>query len=557
MKKIFKIFAICLFSVVLTVPALPYSAFATTRTLIVDELGVLSDSELKSLNDYALQISSDYQTDVVVLLAPEYYSENQTITEYAEDCYIYTDDFGLDGFIMAYDSVDYYWDIVCFGNSQSIISEADIYDLFAPFDEAESYSSGIREYLNAVDLFLFSAINDESPVFEGKQRFIDEENLLTAEQAAVLNLKLNEISERHQFDVTVAAIYSLGDKKSDSYAADFFKKNGFGYSGGSDGSMLLVSTGDRNFSFAALGFGIKAFTPIGRDYLMELFLPHLSANNYFEAFMTYADAADDFLTKAEAGEPYNKKTLPGYDEEEQLSRIVDEENLITAEQAAVLDAKLAEISERHQFDVVVATVYSLNGKEARLRAADFFEESGFGYGIDIDGSILLIATEDRDFGFASFGYGLYAFTSGGQKYLDTFFLPHLKEDDYFGAFMAYADAVDDFLNQAETGEPYTHAPVPELSTTAKIVLSVIGSLILALFLAFFITMIWKNQLKSVRRNNLAHAYIRDGSMLLTGHGDKFLYSHVDKTKRVTESSGGGGSFSSSSGRSSTGHSGKY
>ncbi|MBP7177150.1 MAG: TPM domain-containing protein [Thermoclostridium sp.] len=245
---------------------------------------------------------------------------------------------------------------------------------------------------------------------------------------------------------------------------------------------------------------------------------------------------------------------------ERLPRYIDDIGLLTSEQAAMLTAKLDEISERNQFDTVVAVVPMLDYREARLYAADFFEQNGFGYGSDIDGAILLLAMEDRDFGFASFGYGLNVFTSYGQDYLDTRFLPYLKEDRYYEAFMAYADAVDDFIAKAASGAPYDEGNIPKDPDEVRRYRFIGGAiaLALALIIAFAVTGAWRGQLISVRKENLAHVYFREGSMVLTDQRDIFLHRHVQKVRRESSSSGGGGgSFRSSSGRSATGHSGKF
>ena len=247
--------------------------------------------------------------------------------------------------------------------------------------------------------------------------------------------------------------------------------------------------------------------------------------------------------------------------EERLPRFVDDMGLLTLEQAKNLTAKLDEVSERHRFDTVVAVVPALDYREARLYAIDFFERNGFGAGDDLDGAILLLATRDRDFGFASFGFGLKAFTPAGQEYLDKLFLPQLRENQYYEAFMAYAEAVDDFLIKAKAGAPYDRGNIPLTpSERAEYRLyAIMISLGLALAIAWYVTSKWKGQLVSVRREELAHAYIREGSMVLTARNDMFLYRHVHKTPRVKNDGGSssGGSFSSSSGREATGHSGKY
>lgn len=247
--------------------------------------------------------------------------------------------------------------------------------------------------------------------------------------------------------------------------------------------------------------------------------------------------------------------------DERLPRYIDEVGLISSEQAQNLTAKLDEISERNQFDTVVVVVPSLDSREARLYAADFFEQNGFGYGNHIDGAILLLAMEDRDFGFASFGYGLEVFTSYGQDYLDQLVLPYLIEDQYYEAFIAYADAVDDFYAKAVAGTPYDKGSIPKDADEvrkSRLIWGVI-SLVLALVIALTVTGVWRGQLTSVRKENLATAYFREGSMVLTDQRDIFLHRHVRKVKRESSSSnsGGGSTFKSSSGRSATGHSGKF
>ncbi len=247
-------------------------------------------------------------------------------------------------------------------------------------------------------------------------------------------------------------------------------------------------------------------------------------------------------------------------DDERLPRYIDDVGLLSSEQAQSLTAKLDEISERNQFDTVVVVVPSLDYREARLYAADFFEQYGFGYGKDIDGAILLLAMKDRDFGFASFGYGLEVFTSYGQDYLDQLVLPYLREDQYYEAFIAYADAVDDFIAQADAGTPYDKGSIPKNADEVRKSRLIWGaiSLVLALVIALTVTGVWRGQLTSVRKDDLAAAYFREGSMVLTDQRDIFLHRRVHKVKRESgSSSGGGSSFKSSSGRSSTGHSGKF
>ena len=252
--------------------------------------------------------------------------------------------------------------------------------------------------------------------------------------------------------------------------------------------------------------------------------------------------------------------IPGtaFASEDNAQRVFDDVGLLTQEEANALDAKLGRISVNHDFDVVVAVVEKLDGWEAHRYAAEVFEHFHFGRGPENSGAILLLAMEDRDFGFATTGgYGEYVFSMDGQYYLDTFFVPYLRNNQYNEAFNAYADAADDFLTQAEAGNPYNKGNIPKSAEEKR--QTYLICIVVAFLVGLIVALVLKAQLKSVRKDAFARNYIRDGSMSIRSQYDHFLYSSVSKTERSSSSSGGGsgGSFSSSSGGSFSGHSGKF
>lgn len=240
-----------------------------------------------------------------------------------------------------------------------------------------------------------------------------------------------------------------------------------------------------------------------------------------------------------------------------VTRIHDEVGLLTPAQVDALDEKLGEISVRHDFDIAIVIVQYLSMPTAHQDAAEAFEYYDYGRGSGDDGAVLLIAMADRDFGFATTaGRGENVFTYEGQYYLDTLYVPYLSEGEYYQAFDAFADAADDFLTQAEAGKSYDQGNIPKSAEEkAKVYLiCIIAGFIVGLIVA----LVLKAQLRSVRKDAFAREYIRNGSMMLRAQHDRFLYSTVSKTARSdNNSSGGGGSFSSSSGRSFSGHSGKF
>ena len=66
-------------------------------------------------------------------------------------------------------------------------------------------------------------------------------------------------------------------------------------------------------------------------------------------------------------------------------RLADQEELLTTEEQEELLARLDEISERQQCDVVIVTVASIEGKTATEYADDYFDYQGYGYGEKSDG----------------------------------------------------------------------------------------------------------------------------------------------------------------------------
>lgn len=240
---------------------------------------------------------------------------------------------------------------------------------------------------------------------------------------------------------------------------------------------------------------------------------------------------------------------------------LDLEGLVDYAEAEEILARLQEVSDKHDFDVAIAVMPWLDERDAVYYAADFYEDNAYGRGANSDGCLLLLAMEERDFAFVSFGRGESVFTPSGQAYLDTFFLPKLSAGQYAEAFMGFADGADEFLTAEAEGRPYNADTIPgepEATSKKRGILS-IGSIIVSFITSLFVTGGYKSQLKSVRGQAGAAQYIRPGSLNVTGKKDVFLYTKTARTPRVKSSSGesNAGTISTSSGKQGTGHSGKF
>ncbi len=238
--------------------------------------------------------------------------------------------------------------------------------------------------------------------------------------------------------------------------------------------------------------------------------------------------------------------------------LVDDADLLTDSQEADLSAELELISDRHGVDVVVVTVYSLEGKSSRDYADDYFDYNGYGRGDDRSGILLLHSPEYRDWWISTRGDCILYFTDAGLDYIGSSITDKLAAADYYGAYETFAELCDEFMSEYEAdGRPVDADTLPREAPGLTYVLI---SLAVGLVVAFIIVSVMCSKHKSVRVRREADDYVRNGSMNLTVSSDSFLYRNVSRTpkpKNNGSSRGGSSSHRSSSGASHGGRGGKY
>lgn len=225
------------------------------------------------------------------------------------------------------------------------------------------------------------------------------------------------------------------------------------------------------------------------------------------------------------------------------SRVVDEADLLTAEEESSLLATVDEMSERHQFDVAVVTVNSLGGQDIQYYAADYYDYNGYGMGENNDGVMFVMSMEEREWFILTTGSGIELFTDSEIDSIGEEMVPDLSAGNYLAAFETFTEKAD---LEVEYG-------VEEV--TPSILLAVGTGLILGLIPAF----IMRGKLKSVHMQASAGGYENRGGRKLTTKQDSFLYHTVNRVPRPKESSSSDGSstFTGSSGTSHGGRGGSF
>ena len=130
--------------------------------------------------------------------------------------------------------------------------------------------------------------------------YINDIGLLDRGQEYQLGNQLLEISER--LNLTVA-VYVSGTL--DGYEIDYFTKTKYhqNYSA-QDGVLLLVAMEEREWYIYTTGDAYDYLTDAALDEIEDAIVPLLSAGDYYNAFATYAELCDKFLTMGQEGNIY-------------------------------------------------------------------------------------------------------------------------------------------------------------------------------------------------------------------------------------------------------------
>ena len=238
--------------------------------------------------------------------------------------------------------------------------------------------------------------------------------------------------------------------------------------------------------------------------------------------------------------------------------VYDDAALLTPEEIETLESELDAAGEKTGWNMLMLTTDDTNGKTTQEYADDFFDYNDYGMGEDKSGILFLITMSERKRCISTHGEAIQIFTDAGQEYMTDNFGSYLSDGEYYEGFMKFADLCEEFIIQAQSGEPYDVENLPE--ETIPFYMIFLISLVIGFVIALIVTGVMRSRMKTVHMKPDAADYMKDGSLHINRSRDIFLYHQVTRTaKPKEESSGGGGSstHTSSSGETHGGSSGSF
>ncbi len=215
-----------------------------------------------------------------------------------------------------------------------------------------------------------------------------------------------------------------------------------------------------------------------------------------------------------------------------MPNLVDDANLLTEQEYDEVLEKLNSVSDKYSVNIAVVTVNDTNGLDIEAFADNYQEEhySKEGSNEPIDGALLVIDMNQRQWYVTTYGEGVRAFTDYGIQQLDNELILYLQDGDFAGAFSAFANTADSYFEAEREGEPIDYQSSSDsspkgISTKGWIIRAVIA--ILAGFgLSFAVTGSMKKKMKMVVPVNDANNYIDTDKSKLNRSSDRFLYHNL-------------------------------
>lgn len=254
-------------------------------------------------------------------------------------------------------------------------------------------------------------------------------------------------------------------------------------------------------------------------------------------------------------------------------KIVDQADLLSFNEEAILEAQACALTEQYDMDVIIVTTTSLDGKSAQRYADDYFDEHGYGMGHSDSGILFLICTDGNYWAISTCGEAIYAMPDDMIDCIFEKIRSDLASGDFFEAFETYLAELDLYFAAYDYEQPfYNDAGVPVYDRQnsrendinksfnfGRLGITILINAAIAAVILYFM----RRNMNTVRAQKNASTYIQSGSLHQTEHRDIFLYSHTARTAKSDNrggghrGGGGGGSVHRSGGRTHGGRSGRF
>ncbi len=217
-----------------------------------------------------------------------------------------------------------------------------------------------------------------------------------------------------------------------------------------------------------------------------------------------------------------------------MPNLVDDANLLEPWEYDEVLGELELVSDKYGVNIAVVTTNGTDGYDIRAFADNYQEEhySIEGSNEPIDGALLVIDMNEREWYVTTYGEGVNAFTDYGIEQLDDELLYYLQDGEFADAFIAFANTADRYFEAERNGSPIDYSNNKK-STYESETNPILGWVIRGLIaiaagfgLSFAVTGSMKKKMKTVVPVRDANNYIDTDKSKLKRQTDRFLYNNL-------------------------------
>ena len=260
-------------------------------------------------------------------------------------------------------------------------------------------------------------IRDNSAVLEQAEKNILEKRLTDVFENYGLSLIL--ISE-NSLETDINSELSLEAQESVSFPV---------------GAVFLINTNSGEISIKSFG---EWETVLDEEYcgaLEEIVKEKLNIYGYYEAYQNAVYNIESRLSGEEGL----------YDGSAYMPSVSDGAGYLSESQVREISEKLDSLRENYMIDVALFTETDLSAETAEQAARDLYDYCFYGIGENDDGILFYICKNTREYYFITYGYGKEVFDDYALDYIENTVVSYLATDEYYEAFLAYADTAKDIL----------------------------------------------------------------------------------------------------------------
>ena len=272
-----------------------------------------------------------------------------------------------------------------------------------------------------------------------KQYTVDYTGRLTEDNVATLNGQAESILEEYQINAYFVMTDDTGELSTIDYTEEFYENNAK-----ETDCVIFVLTSDEYYVLP-LGKCADIFQDLEYELLYDAYI---NEDSDYEGIAAYYEEVIEII------ENYNIDSQTSVEVDiYQGSRMNDDANIIKDITENSISDSLDDMSNKYDYNVVIFTSASMSDTSNLKSYYDFnYSTAGIAF---------MICSSSNEWEVLPIGDNQQIFTDDGIKYIKKQLDSLMKNKNYDEAVSKYAELCEDFLRQAQTGEPYDKDNLPK------------------------------------------------------------------------------------------------